>query len=104
MDGPFLFWFLSSPTVQRRISEAASGTTGLGNIAISWIKQLDVPWPSEVERKRITVIADSLDEVVVAGLATQRRLGALRSALIADLLSGDHEIPPSYDRFLDGAA
>jgi hypothetical protein len=29
---------------------------------------------------------------------------ALRATLLADLLSGDHEIPSSYDRFLDGAA
>jgi hypothetical protein len=33
-----------------------------------------------------------------------RVLTSLRRTVLADLLSGEHEIPASYDRFLDGAA
>jgi restriction endonuclease S subunit len=103
-DSPYLFWFLSTPTVQRRISDAASGSTGLGNIAVSWLKHLSVPWPSDAERGRIVATADALDEVAASSSGVAARLNALRGALLADLLSGDHEIPASYDRFLDGAA
>jgi hypothetical protein len=103
-DAPYLFWLLSSPSVQRRISDAASGSTGLGNIAVSWLNRLEVPWPPEADRMRLCRAADGLQGVCDAINIVQRRFEILRSGLLTELLSGDHEVPASYDRFLDGAA
>jgi hypothetical protein len=100
----YLFWFLSAPNVQRRITDAASGTTGLGNVSIHWLSQLEVPWPDERRRRMLVSVADSLEAVSASSRAVLTRVGAARTAMLADLLSGEHEIPGSYDRFLDGAA
>ena len=42
----YLYWVLSAPAVQSQITAAASGTTGLGNIAVRWLRDLDIPWGS----------------------------------------------------------
>lgn len=100
----YLFWFLTAPTTQARISEAASGSTGLGNIAVRWLNRLQVPWPADKEQARITAMADSIDAASVAAREVRSRAQALRNALLADLLSGEHGLPASYDRFLGDAA
>jgi len=101
VDLPYVFWFLASPSVQARITDAASGSTGLGNIAVRWLADLRVPWPPPEVRQRVADVADALDDVSAA--ATEEASGALRlrTTLLADLLSGEHEIPASYDRFLE---
>ena len=45
-----------------------------------------------------------LANVALCASREASRLEALRTAMMSDLLSGDHEIPASYDRFLNGAA
>ncbi len=52
--------------------------------------------------------AAEVDLDVLMAIAVRARAGRgaaerLRSALLADLLSGTHQIPSSYDRFLDAA-
>ncbi|MFN8620617.1 MAG: hypothetical protein U0869_07750 [Chloroflexota bacterium] len=103
-DTPYLFWFLSAPSTQARISDAASGSTGLGNVAVSWLNRLDVPWPTDSIRHRVTIIADALDATSLAAHAVASRAARLRAALVPHLLSAGHHIPESYDRFLDTVA
>lgn len=99
-EATFVYWMLAAPGIQRRISESASGTTGLGNVAVGWLRRLEIPWPS-VEQRACTIllfkaVADhrQLCQEAVSSLRT------VRSALLSDLLSGDHEIPESYDKLL----
>jgi len=103
-DLPYLFWFLSTPSVQARISRAASGSTGLGNVSIRWLAQLRVPWPAEEERHRVAELADLLEATSRAAAKGRLATEATRAALLSDLISGDRAIPESYDRFLDDAA
>lgn len=96
-DRDFLYWFLRSPTTQRAMSAAASGTTGLGNLALRTLRTLPVPWPDKAARdvlcSRCRAIA-----AVIKGLAEEcESLRRLRAALMPALLSGDVEIPESYD-------
>lgn len=99
-DSAFLYWFLGSVEVQSSISESASGSTGLGNIAVGWLKQLAVPLLTAEERmdyvEKCQVAAN-----VVHGLDDEvTLLGVLRSDLLTGLLSGAHGIPDSYDELM----
>ncbi len=103
-DSAYLFHALSATSMQERISEAASGSTGLGNIAISWLRCLELPWPEEYERRRAAEVADAAGAVASAAQAEHQRLNRLRSILLDELLSGRRAIPESYDRLLDAAS
>ncbi|MGQ0825120.1 MAG: hypothetical protein ACT4OX_08880 [Actinomycetota bacterium] len=103
-DSTFLYWFLKAPSVQRSVTDAASGTTGLGNIAIRWLRDLDVPWPQSDERDSFVATAESIANVVRETSRQMDALTRLRSALLSDVLSGAHEIPESYDALLERAS
>ena len=101
-DAAFAFWMLSAHEVQTRISESASGTTGLGNVAVRWLRELELPWPpSAVDRERAVDLFDSSDAASARSEDEVAMLEATRNALVADLLSGAHEIPASYDELLE---
>lgn len=99
-DADWIYWSLSAPKIQRAISESASGSTGLGNVAIGRLKTLGIPIFPETERKRLLDTAESLyDAARVAGHSASC-LRTLRSELLTSLLSGAHEVPESYDEVL----
>ncbi len=100
----FIYWFLSAPSTQRSISDAASGTTGLGNIAVRWLRELPVPCLSSDACEAFVATAERIDEVKRAAARQAGTLTLLRSALLSDLLSGEHEIPESYDELLERAS
>lgn len=102
-DRDYLYWVLRAPTMQAAISEAASGSTGLGNVAAGWLKTLSLPWPPAEERERLTAMWESAGEAATAAADYATSLGALRSNLLTALLSGDHKVPESYDALLEGA-
>lgn len=99
----YLYWFLRAPAVQHRITASASGTTGLGNVAVSWLRSLEVPWPSDDERNRYTAVAGQLDEQMAAAHEQVLALEDLRTQLLHGLLTGDHRIPASYDAMLEAS-
>ena len=101
----FAFHVLAEESIQGRISESASGSTGLGNIAVRWLKDLEIPWPDDsAERIAVSELFESLDGATRRSALLDTLFGALRSALVADLLSGSHEIPQSYDSVLEMAS
>jgi type I restriction enzyme S subunit len=59
--------------------------------------------PSIVEQKQIVEIVSSMDEVIQATEQVLVDAKNLRSGLLSDLLSGEHEIPASYDVFVGAA-
>lgn len=104
-DRDFLYWQMRTPRFQRAMTAAASGSTGLGNVAAAKLKATEISWPSSVEARgaateQFESVQDARDAVgVEAG-----SLRDLRSNLLTALLSGEHEIPESYDRFIEEAA
>ncbi len=80
-------------------SRISSGTN-IFHIGSERAKQLEVPVMSLEEQRRVTGVLDGFADVQDVGIELQERLGALRSAILGDLLSGDHEIPASYDELL----
>jgi type I restriction enzyme S subunit len=59
--------------------------------------------PPLVEQKRIVDLMSSVDAVIQSADTAIADAKSLRSGLLSDLLSGDHEIPESYDRLLGAA-
>ncbi len=58
-----------------------------------------IPLPSLAEQNRIVEIISSLDEAVSQSENAISVATSLRSGLLSDLLSGNHEIPATYDNF-----
>lgn len=56
--------------------------------------------PSLSEQKQISGLIQALDTSIVAANRTIDQTRKLRSALLAQLLSGEHEIPQDYDRVM----
>lgn len=59
--------------------------------------------PPLEEQKRIVDLVSSMDEVIAASEQSVAEAKNLRSGLLSDLLSGEHEIPSTYDKFLKAA-
>lgn len=96
----YLYWYLGSEPVQRAITENASGTTGLGNIAVGWLKQLHIPELDAAEKRQYVERCEALSNTADEQLAVLRASRKLRSTLLTVLLSGEHEIPESYDELM----
>ena len=64
---------------------------------------ITINWPSIVEQKRIVEIVSSMDDVIQSTEEAVTEAKNLRSGLLSDLLSGEHEIPVSYDVFVGAA-
>ena len=63
----------------------------------------NIPLVSLTEQKRIVEIVSSMDDVIQSTEKAVVDAKSLRSGLLSDLLSGDHEIPASYDSALGAA-
>jgi type I restriction enzyme, S subunit len=99
----FVYWMLRSPRVQQAITDNASGTTGLGNIAIGWLKKVELPWPSDPMRHDVVGLFDSLGQAADLAQQEARAAAEARSVVLTSLLIGDHQIPLAYDALLDSA-
>ena len=93
-----LFYVLSTFNYQSIIS----GTTQ-PLITQSKMKSQVVNLPPLDEQKRIVEIVSSMDEVIRSTEQAVSDAKSLRSGLLSDLLSGEHEIPASYDSLLGAA-
>lgn len=80
----YLYLVLRSPRIQHKMSESASGSTGLGNLAVRWLKTLEVPWPDVESRKAQIEMVQAVDANIAA---TRTEVGVLRDVRTA-LLSG----------------
>lgn len=61
-----------------------------------------IPWPSVETQREFVGVVEGIADTTRCHDANLTSLGTVRDALLHDLLSGAHTIPPSYDRFLDG--
>lgn len=104
-DAAFAYWMLNETGAQRRISNAASGTTGLGNVAVRWLKELELPWPEqEVDRAELVDLFDSGAAAVRNATNVRHALQTVRTAVLSELLLGERQIPESYDELLERAS
>ena len=95
----FLFWALqTSVDVRATISGSAQP-----QITRAGLEPSKILVPPLVEQKRIVEIVSSMDDVIHSAEQAVADAKNLRSGLLSDLLSGEHEIPESYDVFVGAA-
>jgi type I restriction enzyme S subunit len=91
---------------RRLVSEVLRQKIATANphINLGIFGRLSIPVPPLAAQAEIVDLVFGVLAQKEAMRAVAESTARLRSAITADLLSGNHEIPDSYDRFLDGAA
>lgn len=99
----FLRLLLDSPTLRQEMTKHIGATT-LANLRASFYSSVTVALPPLAEQRWIVDLLDSLFESIDSYIGstdeTIKHAQDLRSGLLSDLLSGNHEIPESYDALL----
>ena len=102
MDTDFLFYYLQADSLQEQLQTYKRGSTRQ-SVGMLTLLQLKVFVPPLNEQKRIVEIVSSMDDVIQSTEQAVTDAKNLRSGLLSDLLSGEHEIPASYDSLLGAA-
>jgi len=83
----------------RHFSEIATGTN-IFSLGSKRVEKMLFPDLEVAQFAEVLAVLDSATTASECAIDNLTRTSALRSALLADLLSGDHEIPASYDALL----
>ena len=84
----FFQWLISHP-VQERITSVSEGTTGLGNLDIRYLRNMDIEFPEDIkEQTAIATILSKVDEVIEATENSIKAAEKVKKALMQNLLSG----------------
>lgn len=100
LNPEWLGHYLSTAAVRRWISNHAVGAT-MPNLNTKILRGVPVSLPSRAEQDRLVQTMAALNAAADACFEALDRLRDLRSSMLSVLLSGEHEIPESYDQFLD---
>jgi type I restriction enzyme, S subunit len=84
------------------IKETCRGTT-VPHVSPDAIENMNLIIPPLTEQKRIVEIISVFDNQIEALDSTIAKTQNLRSALLSDLFSGNHEIPKTYDKLIGAA-
>jgi restriction endonuclease S subunit len=98
----FLVTLINSTIFNAKIKSLVSGTTRQ-RISKSNLGAIQFMLPDPPEQKRIIEIISVFDNQIEALDSTIAKTQNLRSALLSDLLSGNHEIPTTYDKLIGAA-
>ena len=103
LDPTYLFYLLSSEkTIEYSVANSAG--TRMPRISEKRLSEMPVVLPPLAEQERIASVISEVDTAIDAQRTQREELEKLRNGLLSVLLSGEHEIPESYDRFLEEAA
>jgi type I restriction enzyme S subunit len=100
IDDGFLFYWIQ---FAKPIFEGLAAGTSFKRISTSVLKTVEIKFPPLPEQKRIVEIISVFDNQIEALDSTIAKSKNLRSALLSDLLSGNHEIPSTYDKLIGAA-
>jgi type I restriction enzyme S subunit len=91
--------------IQLNVAEmiASSGSGMFASITGKNLREFKVLLPPLPEQKRIVDLISSIDDVIEQDHLAITEAKNLRSGLLSVLLSGEHEIPPSYDKLIGAA-
>lgn len=101
-DSDFLLELLLSSRVRSQLRDSATGTSGsMKNISQAKLLAVHVVIPSTEAQGRIAALLSAFRRNMVSAKREAEAVMKAREALLADLIEGTHEIPDSYDRFLE---
>ena len=84
----YFFRWLSSHVVQERITSVSEGTTGLGNLDIRYLRNMDIHFPEKNEQTAIANILSRVDEAIAAVQGSIAAAERLKKSLMQNLLTG----------------
>ena len=100
----YLMECLMSGESRAQISSLGTGTASMKNISQASIRDIRVRLLPPLLQMSLVEITTGMRKATKQADRLMSSLVTLRSALLTDLLSGEHEIPESYDRFLTDVA
>lgn len=83
----FLYYFLSLPINQKKITDSVTGTTGLGNLSLSFLDCYNIVSPPLSEQHRIVEILFTIDETIERTEALIEKYRHIKAGLMSDLLT-----------------
>jgi type I restriction enzyme S subunit len=102
--GPdFLFFWATAQRTRSAAEALMTGTTGRQRVSANDLSGLRIAVPPRSGQQRIVDTISAFDEVVSGARAVAASLRQSRISLLADLLSGGHGIPSSYERLLEAS-
>ncbi|WP_347174313.1 hypothetical protein [Polaribacter uvawellassae] len=85
----YFFRWLKSHPIQERITAVSEGTTGLGNLDIRFLRNMDIEYPeNSSEQIAIDNILSKVDETIDATKKSIKAAEKLKKALMQNLLTG----------------
>ena len=87
VDPKYLFRLIGGPLIQRSISDAVQGSTGLKNISLKMLRQEFVKIPPLPEQKKIAAILSSVDNAIQATQAVIDQTRRVKQGLMQQLLT-----------------
>ena len=100
--GQFLFYLLEGPHSQEQFQRFKKGSTR-ESVGMQILRKIKIHVPPLSEQLRIVEIIKSIDDVLGTTSQALSEGKRLRSGLLSDLLSGEHEIPADYDKVIGAA-
>ena len=80
-------------------------TTSIRNLNVpAYLANVRIAVPDRTEQMRFVQLAESFADAAETQAAVVTRLTNLRADLLTALLSGEHEIPESYDELMEVAS
>jgi type I restriction enzyme, S subunit len=99
----FLYFWCTLKENRDKAAELMTGTTGRQRLSWQDLGSLQLWLPSIKEQEQIVSIISEFDSLIDSTENAISQAQNLRSALLSDLLSGEHEIPASYDKAMGAA-
>jgi type I restriction enzyme S subunit len=84
----YFFRWLTSHNVQERITSVSEGTTGLGNLDIRYLRNMDIHFPEKHEQTAIAAMLSKVDEAIAAVQDSIAAAERLKKSLMQNLLTG----------------
>src|SRR5690606_32531536 len=85
----YFFRWLTSHNIQERITAVSEGTTGLGNLDIRFLRNMDIDYPENpAEQTAIATLLSKVDEAIVTTQNSIKAAEKLKKALMQNLLTG----------------
>lgn len=84
----YFFRWLTSHNVQERITSVSEGTTGLGNLDIRYLRNMDIHFPKKSEQSAIAAMLSKVDEAIASVQASISAAERLKKSLMQNLLTG----------------
>ncbi len=84
----YFFRWMSSHAIQERITSVAEGTTGLGNLDIRYLRNMDIHFPEKHEQTAIANILSKVDESIASVQNSIATAECLKKSLMQNLLTG----------------